>query len=180
MIDFLIDWVLFTEAIYKQYIWLCFWRGCCGRNIRGSRSSPFLVFIMMFSVYFFQVVWMGLFVLLLVFLIQSCLASNYMVYLLRSNFLGWFWLFCHISNQRVFWILVLCCYNYLDLLWEELFQMWVTCFPSYWEQKHCVEKAGSSSRPKTKKFWPFPHTFSARDNWENNKQYEKILSVMKI
>ena len=37
------------------------------------------------------------------------------------------------------WI-VFCCYNCLDLPWEKFFQVWVTFFPSSWEQEYCVEK----------------------------------------
>ena len=36
--------------------------------------------------------------------------------------------------------IVFCCYNCLDLLWEKFFKVWVTCFPSSWEQNHSVEK----------------------------------------
>jgi hypothetical protein len=33
--------------------------------------------------------------------------------------------------------IVFCCYNCLDLPWEIFFQVWVTCFPSSWEQEQC-------------------------------------------
>ena len=36
--------------------------------------------------------------------------------------------------------IVFCCYNCLDLPWEKFFQVWVTFFPSSWEQEYCVEK----------------------------------------
>ena len=36
--------------------------------------------------------------------------------------------------------IVFCCYNCLNLLWEKFFQVWVTCFPSSWEQENSVEK----------------------------------------
>ena len=36
--------------------------------------------------------------------------------------------------------IVFCCYNCLDLPWEFFFQVWVTCFPSSWEQEQCWEK----------------------------------------
>ena len=36
--------------------------------------------------------------------------------------------------------IVFCCYNCLDLPWKKFFQVWVTFFPSSWEQECCVEK----------------------------------------
>ena len=36
--------------------------------------------------------------------------------------------------------IVFCCYNYLYLPWEKFSQVWVTCFPSSWEQENSVEK----------------------------------------
>ena len=41
---------------------------------------------------------------------------------------------------RFFSGIVFCCYNCLDLPWEKFFQVWVTFFPSSWEQEYCVEK----------------------------------------
>ena len=38
----------------------------------------------------------------------------------------------------------------LDLLWEKFFQVWVTCFPSSWELKQCVEKRLDKFKPKCK------------------------------
>ena len=42
--------------------------------------------------------------------------------------------------RKMLFEIVFCRYNCLNLQWEKFFQLWVTCFPSFWEQEHCWEK----------------------------------------
>ena len=50
------------------------------------------------------------------------------------------WNMVEICGLKFHLSLVFCCYNCLDLPWEKFFQVWVTCFPSSWEQEQCWEK----------------------------------------
>ena len=44
------------------------------------------------------------------------------------------------NKHNLLLTIVFCCYNLLDLPWEKFLQVWVTFFPSSWEQEYCVEK----------------------------------------
>ena len=59
----------------------------------------------------------------------------------KGIYIQHFYLDCHwlLGIFDLKWI-VFCCYNCLDLPWEKFFQVWVTFFPSSWEQEYCVEK----------------------------------------
>ena len=56
--------------------------------------------------------------------------------------------------------LVFCCYNCLDLPWEKFFQVWVTFFPSSWEQEYCVEKRLSKFEAVGREFVTFSRHYS--------------------
>ena len=70
---------------------------------------------------------------------KSC---KYQLWKCQCNFeMAWLYCACVQCLASVLQIeIVFCCYNCLDLPWEKFFQVWVTFFPSSWEQEYCVEK----------------------------------------
>ena len=56
--------------------------------------------------------------------------------------------------------IVFCCYNCLDLPWEKFFQVWVTYFPSSWEQEYCVEKRLCKFEAVGQEFVTFSRNYS--------------------
>ena len=50
--------------------------------------------------------------------------------------------FCHCGSKIVF-----CCYNCLDLSWENFFQVWVTFFPVLESRNIVLRKGCANSRP---------------------------------
>ena len=77
------------------------------------------------------------------------------------------------SNHRK---VVFCCYNCLSLPWEKFFQVWVTCFPSSWEQEYFVEKrlckfeaVGQEFAKNLRSLEQFIHTVKGQINfWKQN------------
>ena len=59
---------------------------------------------------------------------------------LLRNLFWWFLFIIRSFFTYIYLWIVFCCYNCLDLPWEKFFQVWVTFFPSSWEQEYCVEK----------------------------------------
>ena len=56
--------------------------------------------------------------------------------------------------------IVFCCYNCLDLPWEKFFQVWVTFFPTSWEQEYCVEKRLCKFEAVGREFGTFSRHYS--------------------
>ena len=56
--------------------------------------------------------------------------------------------------------IVFCCYSCLDLPWEKVFTVKVTCFPSSWKQENCVEKRLCKFAAKSQEFVTFSRHFS--------------------
>ena len=67
---------------------------------------------------------------------------------------------CGPLKAHVLETIAFCCYNCLDLPWEKFFQVWVTCFPSSWEQENCVEKRLCKFEAEGQEFVTFSTHFS--------------------
>ena len=66
----------------------------------------------------------------------------------------------HYKNWKAKLEIVSCCYYCLDLPWEKFFQVWVTFFPSSWEQEYCVEKKLCKFEAVSREFVTFSRHYS--------------------